>query len=295
MSRWFFVFLLLGLSTSAFADGLFTVIFSDKAIKVDAMGAQVYMHTGLSIYAGENIDVMSTGMVGLMHKNGKTIELNKYGRYSTDSLLQMVSNESSPVSVLLLPFLEKRIVKYVGTNRYAYDYPGTRVYALLNTKVIPGNITVCWQSVRRTSSCVVSLTNEHDEVFFEGTTADSCIRIDLSKLDLSNLDLNLPRDREFEFSMHDELNPKNFIVDHVFIEFLDEKGVQRIGTGETELNKVNPPTSIVNLLLLAALYESEDLYLNTIDKYQAAIMLNPELEDLRLLYDGFLYRNSLVP
>src|SRR6187402_2913467 len=107
-------------------DELFKVLASSGSNKVQAQGASDWkpLYFGKKLLKGDKIEIGTKGYVGLVFKNGKSIEIKKPGVYEVAKLSAEVSKQNASVNTKYSDFLAGEMNKAgnddMAKNRYKY-------------------------------------------------------------------------------------------------------------------------------------------------------------------------------
>jgi len=105
---------------------MFKVLASSGSNKVQAQGAADWkpLFFGKKLMKGDKITIADKGYLGLVFKNGKSIELKKAGTYEVSKLAGEVAKQNASVNAKYTDFLAGEMGKTgnddMARNRYKY-------------------------------------------------------------------------------------------------------------------------------------------------------------------------------
>lgn len=291
-------------ANGAFAqDFVFKVLTNkgENSTKTQAQDKEwTALKTGASLQKGEVINVSEGAFIGLVHANGKTIELTTAGQYHVSTLSEKIGSESTGVAGKYADFLLGKITEEEegeinDNHRQHLNVTGAVERSLENfaiTAMIPANGEVLnaeafvrWSALGEGKTYVVSLKNMFNEVLATKETTENYLAINLNDAVLEDEKVVI-----FSVSVKDDSSLKS-----------DNYGLKRM-SGEDALkirNELNllqadlNASPALNDIMLASFFEQNNLMLDAIVKYESAIASNPEMEDFKIAYNDLIEKNGL--
>ncbi|HEY8399607.1 MAG TPA: hypothetical protein VIK89_00020 [Cytophagaceae bacterium] len=254
---------------------------------------------GKKLYQNDEIIVGDNSYLGLAHKSGKTIELKKAGTYKVSQLSSEVSAQNSSVSKKYIDFVLGEMssdVEDMSKNRHKYmDVTGSvergdeqqqlKLLAPKEAYVLNAPVTLKWYPVKDAKKYIVKVTNMFDEPIFETETSETSISVDLSKLKINE-------EKNLLWSV--EVKGKPDLQSKASLKYPADEKVTLVNEQFKELKSTLSEETAINKFVMASFYEDNEFYLNAVESYEAAIKLEPEVEDYKIAYGQFLSRTGLA-
>lgn len=300
LNRIIFVFLFLGLLFQAKAQtALFNVLASKGNVKYVSQGTDIEknMVIGKKLFPSDKIVVGENAYLGLAHSGGKTIEIKRAGTYEVSKLASEVANQNASVSKKYIDFLAGEINNNgqdMAKNKYKYmgvtgsvergGHPIT-IYSPKDVLVLNAPLTVKWDpNDIEIETYTVSLLNIFDEPLYTTETTSNSITIDLTKYDL-------PKQKHM-FLLVQSKDNKNIDTEKVKLESLGAKDAEIAKQADALKAELSENTAL-NKFVLARFYTDKGLIINAVEQYEAAIALEPEVEDYKAAYGELLVKTDI--
>ncbi len=299
------VFLLMsGLSVNEVLaqDYLFRVLANKGANEVKKAGEpeSAKLKTGSKLYSGDQIIATNGAYIGLVHQSGKTIELKAAGTYKVSDLLGKVNNRTASVTGRYMNFVMNKInegdedlnrnyrrnMHATGAVERATKEQLSMVMmdATAPNKVLGDKAIIRWEGGEDNDTYIVTVKDLFSDVIYEVETNDRKIELDFTSEQLKSYSLLV-------VGVRSATSEKMKSVDY---------GIQKLNASETtleasieELKQQLTEGSYLNNLVYASFYEEENLYLDALTSYEAAVNENPEIEDFKTIYKQFVEENDL--
>ena len=278
-------------------DELFKVLASSGSNKVQAQGAADWkpLYFGKKLMKGDKIQIGDKSYIGLVFKNGKSIEIKKAGIYEVSKLSSEVSKQNASLNTKYTDFLAGEMSKAGGDDmaRNRYKYMAVTGSVLRGDGEIPifidsakaanvlgKEVLIKWEAEEKTKTYVVKLINLFGEEISSRETTETSIVLNI-----------------------DSKNEKIYLVTIASKENPNAKNDLKITfpTNAIELNKQlvelkaqMPEETALNKVILASFYEDNKLYPEAMQTYESAIKLEPEVEDYKIAYNQFLERAKIA-
>jgi hypothetical protein len=303
ISNIIFGILFLGLLFQAKAQtALFNVLASKGAVKYVSAGSteEKTMIIGKKLFPQDKIVVGENSYLGLAHSGGKTIEIKRPGHYEVSSLSAEVANQNASVSKKYVDFLageinnngqdmSKNKYKYMavtgsvergGNDISLYATPG--VAAL----VLNGPVTFKWDINEDVKVYVVKLTNIFDEVLYTTEQTTNSISLDLSKY-------NFGKEKNLFIQVLSKEYPEKVRSEKLNLKALDSKVEADVAKQVQELKAEQKEETALNKYVLANFYAEKGLTINAVEQFEAAIAMEPEVEDFKASYGEYLVATDI--
>lgn len=303
IQKLFFLALLITISTSLYAQEVFSVLATkgDVQLQRKGEGAWVKVFTGAKLSKTDNIKLGEGAYLGLVHiKSGKAKEIRNASTVSLAELDKQMSTTSSVGS---------KVVAYVtqdvtGSSNKFQDYrksmanlgsieratKGTVTPELpRKTSFIDSIVTFNWVTDKRAREAakqtgyVFEISNRMGTPIYTKETKDTFVVMNIEKLNLKHgehyywrvslKDNNTGEEDAQPFTVLDNNTRK--AIQHDLKSFSEEEN--------------NP----LNKIMLARYYEGKDLIMDAMKAYQDAIKMAPDVVEYRELYAMFLDRHEM--
>lgn len=286
-------------STIAFAqDEMFKVLASKGGNKLQTAGTTEWkaLFVGKKLTKGDKITIAENGYLGLAHKSGKTIELKKAGTYEVNKLVGEVASQNASTTTKYANYLAGEMSKTGGEdmakNKYKYMAVtgsverGTSldVYVpkTLNVSALGNQVMVKWDKQDQTKTYVVNVTNLFGDEILKKETSDLFVI----------LDLDSKKDKNYIVKIKSKEVPD--LDKDIRITYPSNDKVVELNKQLTELKSQLGEENALNKIILASFYEDNKLYLEALQNYEAAVKMEPEVDDYKVALGQFLERAEIA-
>ena len=250
---------------------------------------------GEELYSEDQVITMSEDYIGLVHKTGKTIEIDEPGVYKIVELEKKVPPVITEINIRLWSFIDQKMEEFDEEGNFNYKEKLAATAAV--ERALEGEINLLvagsgahkffndqlilrWVSEDEADSYTVRLSNFFGDNLLNLETSEEYVEVDLSQPSIAN---------------------EKFLV----VEIITDRGksstkyqIQRIGDDEErqELEEVNAQynnDNAMDALFMAIFFEERGLHLDALTQYERAIQLSPEIEMLVDLRDQFIVNQGL--
>lgn len=294
--------ILLMANTSFGQSFVFRVLASKGAnqVKKKDSGEIVPLKTGATLMTGDEIIAASGAYVGLMHKTGKTIEVREAGNTSVSDLETKLNNSQSSVANKYAQFVMNKMnqgdgdvnsnyrqnMKATGAVERATSSAALKVMLPSSVDILNSDAIVRWsETEQENASYIVSIKNIFDEEIFSTETSKNSISIDFNDENLSNERLVI---LNVKLKDNDDIKSGDYGIKR-----MSSDDASSINDNLEALKAEISGESPLNNLIFASFYEENNLILDAMTQYEKALMLSPDVEDFKTLYDDFLMKNGL--
>lgn len=247
---------------------------------------------GIKFFKPDSIKLEKGAYLGLVHSNGKTLELKKPGVFSVAKMSKDLSKKTDNVSQKLTNYVFKVVSDFnsVFENK---DYKGMldntatverSVSIMINsgfphtTDLMPGKTTFFWDHFLKTPvNYKFNIVDKSGKPVFSKITKDSMIMVNLPEL-------KLERGQKYYWfiNLGDNMNVAS---QRFSFTVKTDEDIKTLNTGLSDLTKdIGVKPSSPGELLKAVLYEDHQLMLNALISYEKAVRMSPEVGD----YQKFL-------
>ncbi len=284
--------------TLAFAqEEMFKVLASKGGNKLQTAGTTEWkaVFVGKKLSKGDKIIIGENGYLGLAHKSGKTIELKKAGTYEVNKLSGEVASQNASTTTKYANYLAGEMSKTGGEdmakNKYKYmavtgsvergSSLDVFVPKTLNVSALGNQVMVKWEKQDQTKTYIVHVTNLFGEDILKKETNDLFVFLDLDNkvknyiVKIKSKEVpELEKDIRITYPSNDKVTELNKQLAELKIQLGEENA----------LNKI----------ILASFYEDNKLYLEALQNYEAAVKMEPEVDDYKVAYGQFLERADIA-
>lgn len=257
-----------------------------------------HLKVGSILQEGDKLILGEGAYVGLMHPNGRTMELKEAGEFEVSSLVQQAGEGNSVASKYANYLINKmseedvdihanhtQYLKVTGAVERALDSSAIKVMLPNSAEIFNPNAFVKWTDLGE-ASYVVTMRNMFDEVLLTQETSKPQIEIDLNANELANEKLVI-----IKVTVKD--NPA-LASDNYGIKKIAAPKAKTINSDLKSLKASFQEESGLNKLILASFYEDHNLLVDALANYEEALMTNPDVEEYRTAYERFVTRHNLL-
>jgi hypothetical protein len=284
-------FLAFSLSTHA-QDYTFRVLANKGANELKSGNTWQPLKTGAQLKIGDELKISDNASVGLVHKNGKPLEVKQAKTYTIAELDQKVSQGGTSVLNKYTDFIlssnsaeakKNRLSATGAVHRGAPDelkvfLPENQYAEIFNNVAV-----INWEPIKSGAPYTVSIKNMFDEELSKVETPETSVQIDLGDQKFANetavlVEVKSKDGKKSEQHLIKKLAPGR--LETVKKQLNDEAADLK---EETAFNKY----------LLASVYEEKRLFIDAITCYEQAIKMDPDNPTYKEGYEEFLLRNKL--
>lgn len=288
-------FFLLTIATYA-QDVTFKVLANKGAneVKTPTDGWQP-IKTGASLKSGDELKISENAYLGLVHTNGKPLEVKQAGSYKVADLAAKVGAGSSVLNKYTDFILSSNSAE-AKKNRLSATGAVTRgskealvVYlpAAQNASIYGKTMIVEWEAPKSGGPYIVVLKNIFEEDLVKFETPETNHKIDLS-------DPKLVNESAFLVEVASKADASAKSVGKV-VKKLSPADVDRIKKAYSEIAADVKDETAINKYIQAGFYEQNGLLIDALTSYEEAIKLAPDVPSFKDDKYDFLIRNKLIP
>lgn len=285
--------------TGTAKDFKFCVLGKKGTVQVKTSKSKKYedIKTGDKLFVSDNIVLKEGSYIGLVHNNGKTIEIAKPGKYKISSLSILAEDKKTSVLPKLADMIFDKVnksgelltdkeTKTQKTGGYIERGIGD-VYLPIVTPVkkhiMINNVTLCWNSSKGNPQFEFKLMNRFNKILLSKSTSDTCITFDAESMKLEKGNyyfwtVNLASDNDYkskEACFKILTNNEIALVKDTLNQLKEELGDDNTATAK---------------IVYAFFYEQNNLLDEAENSYRQAIKLAPDVYDYVVLYEDYLAR-----
>lgn len=255
------------------------------------------LKTGTSLKATDEIRLVDNAYVGLVHFEGKPIEIKKAGSYKVSpDLTSLVEGDGSTLLKKYVDFAlssntaeaKKNRLNATGAVQRTVEGSGIRLTLPPNhNSGIYNNVAVInWDGTQVKGPYIVTLRNMFDDILSRIETPETTLTLNLEDAALSKESAIL-----VEVAAR---NDPSLISDQHLIKRLAPAQQESVKKELDDILAVMNGESALNHLILAGFFEEHQLLIDAIASYESAMKLAPDVDAIREAYNEFLMRNALA-
>jgi len=288
--------------------------------------------TGDRLFKNGKIKVGGNAYLGLVHSSGKTVEIKKEGTYNISKLAKDVSSFHSTTTQRFAKFVVDEItsgndmltqkkykrsmentgaveratggdVSYTatfsslsGSDLSQFSALNDAIDCLIKTDknyirikyprtsyVIDDMVDFVWYKNSTISIYEFVIIDRNDNVIYSTKTSDTTLQLNLSEL-------KLPKGMNYYWYLRNN----DLKSDQYCFNWINNYDLKRLDEDiEPLLDGMTKGKDAASLMLLASIYEDENIMNRAIDSYEEALRLEPDVDGYRTLYARYLSRIGL--
>ncbi len=278
---------LTALSVSA-QDYVFKVLASKGSNQINKESSWAALTSGTKITEGNKIKVVSGGYVGLISSTGKVLELKKSGEYSTTDLNKQLSGGDNNFVAKYSDFVINQM-SGEGDSKYNYEVTGSvdrgagdevQLLApkdIVIMKSVP--VEISWMG-KSEEGYEIRIQNFFNQVLYKKTVEGDKITLDLSEVSSLQIGTDyivkvVAKSNGEESKMH-------------MLKILDKSTETEVLNEYAKIQKELDSKSAMGNLVFASFFEEKELPIYSLEKFEKAIELQPEVTDFEITYKHYL-------
>jgi hypothetical protein len=296
----FFIFL----QTAFSQDFVFRVMVSKGSIQAKKGTNLTEIKTGYKFQANDEVQVGDNSFLGLMHKNGRTLEVKTPGTYKISDLAAKLAGVNNSIANRIGNTIASQLaVNNSGGNTKVVTGSGERSLEKKDIILFIPHDTTCnfhgdklslsWYAFQSKPDYVVTVKNMFGETLFRSTILKDTSLV----LDMTQPKIKAETNGEYLILIQAKTKPeaKNFDKKSSEYNFLRLKEPVRVQV-EKDLAAMQPESgnSSLQQIVLASYFDSKFLFLDAMQAYEKAIALEPEVDDYKVLYQEFKTRHGML-
>ena len=286
-----FIAFLLILSTSvSFGQSyVFKVLANKGSNEIKVGNKWERLRTGATLLEKDVIRVSKNAYIGLVHHAGHAVEWKEEGEFKVSVIAERIPKFSS-VTTKYAEFLASKSSepgKGITAGGVHRGLKGQiQIFAPEDVSVYNTEATIRWEPLDGTNiNYRIKVTDMYDEIVVEEKTSEPFYKLDLSHPKLVGSLVILVR-----VSSYGEVTAQS---EQIAIKQLSQSKKQEIVNDLIPLmRELNNETAIAKYIL-AGFFEENQLLLDAVHNYEAAIKMAPDVMTYKEAYENFLIRNAL--
>lgn len=290
------VFILLGLSSAKAQETIFNVVAAGGKAEVKNVktGEWLPLKLGARLSRGNVIRLGKNDLVGLVHSNGKSIELKAGGTYELDALDAKIGKEGNSITKNIANYVMNEMVVNQKSSQNM-KMLGAVVRAGLNTielnspvstNLIEPLLTVSWFPSNNSTQSVFHLISPDGKTIYMQTTMESSLNLDMR-------DFNLQKEMSYRWFISSG-NNNTIISDTACFYLLSEKKISGVKDTLASLKSESiEEGSILESIYLAAFYEQNSLNSDALRLYEKIYSQPVQVEGFKNKFVNFLINTGM--
>lgn len=282
--------LILGVNIGFGQDYVFRVVVNQGKNEVRSDGNWTPITVGAELKSADELRIAENAYLGLIHINGKPLEMKESGRYTVANLSARVGTGSSSVLNKYTEFIitanKQKTNKlsatgavHRGVEKIGVHLPSSAAYVFGDT------VAISWDKEEAIPGpYVVTFTNIWGDVLHEIETAGNSIFVNLN-------DKALAKESDVIVEVRSTMVDK--ASDPFFLRKFSRGDSERVSADYDEISPAVSENTVLNRIIKAAFFEQKKLLVDAATAFRQAIELQPDFPALLQDYENFLLRNGL--
>ena len=280
-------------------DFVFKVLASKGQTDIKKTGSSTpeQAKIGAELFTGDQIIATEETYLGLLHRTGKTIEVNTPGIHEVAVLEKRVPPKVSGINIRIMGYVlevinnvepdlkadyKENLKTIAGVSRAADNFITLLVKEQNKVNIIYGNKAIVrWFSTENASNYNVTVLSSFGDNLATIETQESFVEIDFSAPPLDNESFFVVRVE----STGPEMSSEVYQIQRI----TDQDEITEVTDALNEYSEENS----THALMLAIFYAERGLYLDALSQYERAMRLSPDVDIYRQLRDQFIIDNNL--
>ncbi len=283
----------------------FFSIAQEHVFNVIASSGNAKLSTGTILKSGDKISsdqtiIIGTGAyVALMHKTGKTVELQKVGSFAVTNLAQNINKGAETYASQYSGFVVDQMAgaaglanSYSNTGSVKRDIkPVDNIEVLLPSKISLLKNTpfhFSWVGPQKRDTYTVKIFDLFNNVLYKKTLSSSELELDLSNVENLIAGENKVYLLQIYSVQNQKLKSKRV---QLFVKTSIEE--QKISSEYTNLTSELGSSNAVNSLIIASFYDKKGLTAYAADNLEQATQQAPKVDHYQKVYVNYLNKNKV--
>lgn len=252
------------------------------------------IQTGNRIEKNGKIKLEKNSYIALLHKDGRTLEINTAGTYNHKKLIELLSKNNPTISQKFSQFVLTELTKsseqkkdmktFAAVVRVRPDFIETAIPAY--TKIVDSHFNFSWYKSAATKKYIFNLISPSSSIIYMNLITDTSITVNLSEL-------NISKGVCYRWFVYDADSNKissdtNCVI--LMPSFESKFISDSLKEFEKSLVSIDSP---LNQLFIASYLESNDLNFAALDHYNKVSTLTPDVVQYKEIIVNFLIKNKL--
>lgn len=247
--------------------------------------------TGAKLKSSDELRIVDNSYVGLIHVNGRPLEIKHAGKYKVVDLSAKVGTGNTVLNKytdFILSSNENKVNRLSATGAVHRGEDDAKIYLPKpeNATVYNDSVVLSWQKDVDPVTYVISMKSMFGDNLLEKETTDTTLTITLADPAFANED-------NIMVQIYPKSKPEKKQDPAYMLKRISAEEKARIKAMLTEISADKMELSALNKLVLAGFYEQNNLLVDAGTAYLQAIQLAPDVSEYQDTYEQFLKRNAM--
>jgi hypothetical protein len=280
--------LMTSLSWAQNAAYTFKVLVSKGKAEIKSGSSWSTLKVGTALKETDEVKIADNSYLGLIHSNGRPLELKEPGSYRVADLAKNMSKGQSVMSKYTDFILSSTDTKRSRLAATGAVHRGTKDGIELylpepkKDKVFGDRVVLNWTAAHDTKGYIVIVRNLFEEELGRFETTATSFELDLNSE-------KLRPESDLLVKVLSQSNPTHASKEYA-LHRVNSKEREEVSKALEELGPAASEESALNKFILAGFYEEKYLLIDAITAYQDAIRLAPDVAQYKEAYQDFLKR-----
>lgn len=273
-------------------DYTFKVLVSKGKNEVKSGDGWQAVKVGASLRSQDKIKVTENSYIGLVHSNGKPLELKQAGEYKVSDLSARVKSSGTSVMTKYTDFIlssntEKKN-NLSATGAVHRGLPRVELYIPAFPKgqvVYNDEVIITWDK-KFAGPYIVKFMNIFDEELDKAETTDNFLKINLT-------DPKFAKEENIAVKVYPKADPSKISDNGFTLRKIAKPEKERIAKLYNEIATPTQEPTALNKYLLAGFYEENGLLIDATSAYHEVIQLAPDVTSYQEEFNAFLIRYGM--
>ena len=256
------------------------------------------LKVGSVLQEGDKIILGEGAYVGLMHPNGRTMELQKAGEFEISDLAENAGKGNS-VASKYADFIMKKMakgeadldqdhrqyLKVTGAVERAIESSAIKLMMPNSAEIFNSQAFLKWSDIGA-EGYVVTVKNMYDEVLTSVETTESFVKLDLSEGKLAKEKLVIVKVAA--------KNDASLASEEYGIKRIAAPKASTVKSDLSALKSSLDEENALDKLIVASFFEEHNLLVDALASYEEAITIHPTVKEYKIAYEQFITRHNLL-
>jgi len=269
----------------------FKVLVSKGKNEVKSGGSWQPIKVGTQLKKADEIRLSPNAYLGLMHHEGKPLELKEAGAHKVTSLEEKLEKGGSSVVAKYTDYIlssnnSANTLKATGAVHRGPENIEVFLPTAPSFTVVYGDeVILSWNKLDMKGPFEVTLSNPFGDILKELNSSTNSVTINLADRDFQHEDNIMIK----VFSKTDnKVSP-----DQLMVKRLSRADKERVKKQLDEIATLTEEETALNSLIMAGFFESQNLLIDAATAYQKAAALAPDVQEYQAYFTSFLVRTGL--
>jgi hypothetical protein len=269
-------------------DYAFKVLVNKGKNEVKTGNSWQQVKVGAALKSADELKVSENSYVGLVHANGKPLEIKQAGKYKVTDLAAKIGTGSTVLNkytdfILSANTTNKNQMTATGAVHRGSGEEHT-LHLPEKPVVYNSEIIIDWDTVNFKGPYTITFRTLFEDELFKTTVKENFYRIHLDDKVLANED---------NIVVKVTAQGPNKQSNEYTLKRLSKADRERIKNQLNDINKQMAEPSALSKLILAGFFEQNNLLADAASSYLEAIQLAPDVPAFKEDYDNFLIRTGI--